>query len=80
EEGGLTLRPEATVVLGSAGPRHLAFHPDGAHAVLVNELDSSIDVLRRRLSELLVALAAVVDSEPDDAGRRTAALAAVRTS
>ncbi|MFP3467302.1 lactonase family protein [Leifsonia sp. SIMBA_070] len=47
EEGGLTLRPEATVVLGSAGPRHLAFHPDGAHAVLVNELDSSIDVLRR---------------------------------
>ncbi|MFP3467490.1 FUSC family protein [Leifsonia sp. SIMBA_070] len=40
----------------------------------------SIDVLRRRLSELLVALAAVVDSEPDDAERRTAALAAFRTS
>lgn len=47
EAGELTLRPDATVVLGSAGPRHLAFHPDDRHAVLVNELDSSVDVLRR---------------------------------
>ncbi|WP_431246201.1 lactonase family protein [Leifsonia xyli] len=47
ERGELELRAEATVVIGSAGPRHLAFHPDGTHAVLVNELDSSIDVLRR---------------------------------
>jgi len=46
-DGAVTLRPEATVVVGSAGPRHLDFHPDGAHALLVNELDSSIDVLRR---------------------------------
>ncbi|WP_285114678.1 lactonase family protein [Leifsonia sp. fls2-241-R2A-40a] len=46
-DGALTLRPEATVVVGSAGPRHLAFHPDGRHAVLANELDSSVDVLRR---------------------------------
>ncbi|MGN7799955.1 lactonase family protein [Leifsonia sp. 22587] len=47
DTGSLALRPGATVVIGSAGPRHLAFHPDGAHALLVNELDSSIDVLRR---------------------------------
>jgi 6-phosphogluconolactonase len=47
ETGELTLRPEATVVVGSAGPRHLAFHPDGRHILLVNELDSSVDVLRR---------------------------------
>ena len=47
DAGALTLRPEATVVIGSAGPRHLVFHPDGRHAVLVNELDSSVDVLRR---------------------------------
>lgn len=47
DEGRLTLRPDATVVLGSAGPRHLAFDSDGRHAVLVNELDSSVDVLRR---------------------------------
>jgi len=47
DDGRLSLRPEATVVLGSAGPRHLAFLPDGRHVVVVNELDSSIDVLRR---------------------------------
>jgi 6-phosphogluconolactonase len=47
EDGRLALRPEATVVLGSAGPRHLAFHPDDRHALLVNELDSTLDVLRR---------------------------------
>ncbi|MEV8213667.1 lactonase family protein [Leifsonia sp. NPDC077715] len=47
DAGELRLRPEATVVVGSAGPRHLAFTADGTHALLVNELDSSIDVLRR---------------------------------
>ncbi|WP_041766842.1 lactonase family protein [Leifsonia xyli] len=47
EEGCLTLRPEATVVTGGAGPRHLAFHPDGGHAFLVNELESTVAVLRR---------------------------------
>lgn len=47
DDGRLALRPAATVVLGSAGPRHLAFDADGRHAVLVNELDSSVDVLRR---------------------------------
>lgn len=47
ESGSLTLRPEATVAVGAAGPRHLAFHSDGRHALLVNELDSTLDVLRR---------------------------------
>lgn len=47
EDGGVAVRSDATVVIGTAGPRHLAFHPDGGHAVLVNELDSSVDVLRR---------------------------------
>ena len=28
-----------------AGPRHVAFHPDGRHAYLVNELDSTVAVL-----------------------------------
>jgi 6-phosphogluconolactonase len=30
-----------------AGPRHLAFHPDGRHLFVVNELDSTACVLRR---------------------------------
>ena len=45
--GALTLRPEATVAVGAAGPRHLAYHPDGRHILLLNELDSTLDVLRR---------------------------------
>lgn len=47
ESGELTLRPEATVTVGASGPRHLAFHPDGRHAFLVNELDSTLTLLRR---------------------------------
>jgi 6-phosphogluconolactonase len=30
-----------------AGPRHLAFHPDGGHLLVVNELDNTVCVLRR---------------------------------
>src|ERR1700691_1769219 len=30
-----------------AGPRHLAFHPDGRHLFIVNELDSTVCALRR---------------------------------
>ena len=29
-----------------AGPRHMAFHPDGVHLFVVNELDSTVTVLR----------------------------------
>ena len=47
EAGSLTLRPEATVSVGASGPRHLAFHPDGRHILLLNELDSTLDLLRR---------------------------------
>ncbi len=47
ESGELTLRPEATVAVGTAGPRHLAFHPDGRHVLLLNELDSTLALLRR---------------------------------
>ena len=27
-----------------AGPRHMAFHPNGAYGYVVNELDSTVDV------------------------------------
>ena len=47
ESGGLTLRREATVSVGAAGPRHLAFHPDARHLFLLNELDSTLMLLRR---------------------------------
>lgn len=37
--------PPACVVRHGAGPRHLAFHPNGCTVYLLNELDASLDVL-----------------------------------
>ncbi len=46
--GTLMERPEARIISApGAGPRHLAFHPDGRHLFLLNELDSTLAVLRR---------------------------------
>jgi 6-phosphogluconolactonase len=36
--------PPAALLKPGAGPRHLAFHPDGRHAYAINELDSTITV------------------------------------
>lgn len=36
-----------------AGPRHLAFHPDQQHLLLLNELDSTLVVLRRQGEEFV---------------------------
>lgn len=37
-------QPEVDLAPG-AGPRHFAFHPDGQHAYVINELDSTITAL-----------------------------------
>jgi 6-phosphogluconolactonase len=37
--------PHALAMRTEAGPRHLAFHPHAPFAVLLNELDASLDVL-----------------------------------
>src|SRR5271156_3437859 len=48
DDGALTERPEAQIATApGAGPRHLAFHPDGRHLFLLNELNSTLVVLRR---------------------------------
>lgn len=41
--GGLALHNEAQLRPG-AGPRHLAFHPDGRRLYVINELDSTLTV------------------------------------
>lgn len=41
DTGHMALKHEVSPQAG-AGPRHLAFHPDGERAFLVNELDSTI--------------------------------------
>lgn len=46
-DGSLVELPEERVIIGAAGPRHLAFHPDGEYAFLANELDSTLTLLRR---------------------------------
>ena len=49
-DGTGRLRPGGTARLAAvpgAGPRHLAFHPDGRHLFVVNELDNTVCVLRR---------------------------------
>ena len=45
DEGILKLHSEVAARPG-AGPRHLAFHPDGRHLFAVNELDSSVTLYR----------------------------------
>lgn len=41
------LRPHGeTALRPGTGPRHLAFHPDGGHAYVVNELDPTVTVCR----------------------------------
>ncbi len=40
-------QPFAAVQPG-AGPRHLAFHPSGSHAFVINELDSTVSVFSHR--------------------------------
>jgi 6-phosphogluconolactonase len=48
ESGALTELPESRITTApGAGPRHLAFHPDGVHLFLLTELDSTLVVLRR---------------------------------
>ncbi len=44
--GALSARPAAeTRLRAGAGPRHLAFHPDGRRAYVLNELDSTLTAL-----------------------------------
>jgi 6-phosphogluconolactonase len=48
DDGRLTARASANLAaVPGAGPRHLAFHPDGRHLFVVNELDSTVCALRR---------------------------------
>ena len=77
DDGTLTLRADATIVLGSSGPRHLAFAPDARHAFVVNELDSTVAVLRRAGDRFEVASSA---STRADGGSGANSPAAVRVA
>lgn len=47
DSGQLESRPDAELALPpGSGPRHFAFHPDGKHAFVINELTSTLGALR----------------------------------
>jgi 6-phosphogluconolactonase len=53
------------------GPRHLAFHPDGAHAYVVNELESTVTVCRWDPEEGRLRPVGETPTVPDGAARET---------
>ncbi|MGF6382415.1 6-phosphogluconolactonase [Paraburkholderia atlantica] len=66
ENGQLT--PAATPFIVSregAGPRHIAFHPDGRHAWIVNELDSTVTTYRYDAATGSLTPLQVLSSLPD---------------
>jgi len=48
------------------GPRHMEFHPDGRHAYLVNELVSSVTVLKYNPAQLLFEAIQYISTLPAD--------------
>jgi len=60
---------EAYHAPGGAGPRHLAFHPDGVHAFLVTELSSVVIVLKKGADgrfDAVQTISALPDGFKDD--------------
>lgn len=69
ESGRLTERRDLRFsTVPGAGPRHLAFHPDGDHLFLMNELDNTLLVLRRDAGRDGFAQTDVKSTLPGDFG------------
>jgi 6-phosphogluconolactonase len=79
-----TLAPNAAVCLATAagaGPRHLALHPHGARAYLLNELDSTMTALAIDRDSGALSAFQTVSALPDGyAGTNTAAAVKVHPS
>lgn len=67
EEGSLS-RVDATPTRSGAGPRHLAFHPDGHVGYVVNELDSTVSTFRLAADGGSLSQVATVSTVPDGYG------------
>jgi 6-phosphogluconolactonase len=70
---GLSARP-------GAGPRHCAFHPSGEYLYLVNELDSTISVLRCRPGDARCAMLQTAPAAPGAAEASPSGSGAVNLS
>ncbi len=74
QDGTLTPRDQAQVTTeAGAGPRHMAFHPNGAFAYAVNELNSSVDVWSLKASGEVQRVQSLDMMPPDFSGTRWAA-------
>jgi 6-phosphogluconolactonase len=64
--------PPWTQIHAGAGPRHFAFHPDGRHAYVINELDSTLTVLAYEPGTGALTVGQTVSTLPDGfTGRNT---------
>ena len=64
-EGCLRFEKSVSVHPG-AGPRHFAFSPDGQFAYVINELDSTITVLRRDPDTEILVVEQTLSTLPDE--------------
>ncbi|REE07093.1 6-phosphogluconolactonase [Paraburkholderia sp. BL27I4N3] len=66
KDGQLTpASPAFVVARETSGPRHLAFHPNGAYAYVVNELDSTVTTYRYSAANGALTPVQIVSSLPD---------------
>ncbi|MDP2791119.1 MAG: lactonase family protein [Rectinemataceae bacterium] len=72
EERGVSIKP-------GAGPRHCSFHPSGKYCYLINELDSTIEVLRYHSADGRFMLLQIVSALPE-ASAAANLCAAIRVS
>ena len=80
ESGALTLNDKPHDTRPGAGPRHLAFHPNGRFVYVINELDSTLLAFSLDESGTLREIQSV-DTIPEDfVGRRWGAEVAVHPS
>jgi 6-phosphogluconolactonase len=74
-KGTLTPNSPATLVIpgSNPGPRHLAFHPNGQFAFLMNELNSTVTALKYDRSTGLLSVIHTISAIPTDVPGNTGA-------
>ena len=72
ERGTLNAHAEVATQPG-AGPRHLAFHPNGQHVYVANELNSTVAMYNYDAANGALREAQVLSTLPDDAPENTVA-------
>jgi 6-phosphogluconolactonase len=68
----IALAHEVSTAAG-AGPRHVSFHPDGRHLLVVNELDNTVSLFGYRSDDGGVSLLQTLSTLPDGVMENTAA-------